>query len=79
MHVATAGDIVSCGVTMPSPIRGAVVVALVALLQPAAHRPVFAPLQPNLFGAGGALVNAAADYDGDGDIGEVPVVVAIEG
>jgi hypothetical protein len=30
--------------------------------------PTFEPVQPDLFAAGGALVNAAADYDGDGDI-----------
>ena len=29
--------------------------------------PVFEPVQPELFGAGGNLVNAWADYDGDGD------------
>jgi hypothetical protein len=42
-------------------------IAALALLQPPAM-PAFEPLQADLLGNGGALTNAAADYDGDGDI-----------
>ena len=31
-------------------------------------RPQFEPIQPTLFAAGGALANAFADIDGDGDL-----------
>jgi hypothetical protein len=40
---------------------------LLALAQ-RAGAPRFEPIQAELFAAGGALVNAAADYDGDGDV-----------
>ena len=49
-------------------MRGAPAVAAMAILlvkQPATPR--FELLQPELFASGGTLVNAAADYDGDGD------------
>lgn len=36
--------------------------------QPGAPRPVFESLQPTLFAAGGALANAFADIDRDGDL-----------
>jgi hypothetical protein len=42
-------------------------IALIALGQ-AASPPRFEPVQPELFAAGANLVNAAADYDGDGDL-----------
>jgi len=41
---------------------------LAAVLQGAAALPRFDPVQPELFAAGATLVNAAADYDGDGDL-----------
>jgi hypothetical protein len=44
------------------------VAATAILLLAQASAPRFEPLQPELFGAGGTLVNAAADYDGDGDV-----------
>ena len=47
--------------------RAAAGIALIALGQAAAP-PRFEPVQPELFAAGGNLVNAAADYDGDGDL-----------
>lgn len=47
--------------------RAAAVIGLFALVRAPAV-PTFAALQPELFGAGSTLVNAAADYDGDGDI-----------
>jgi hypothetical protein len=40
-------------------------IAILLVTQPAIPR--FEPLQPELFASGGTLVNAAADYDGDGD------------
>jgi FG-GAP-like repeat/ASPIC and UnbV len=44
-------------------------VALVALPpQPPRSIPTFEPMQRELFSAGGAFVNAFADYDGDGDL-----------
>jgi hypothetical protein len=43
-------------------------VAVAGLLLVQAGAPVFEAVQPDLFKDGGALVNAAADYDGDGDI-----------
>ncbi len=52
-------------------LRAGVVTACVVLgsvtvrVQP---RPVFEPLQPDLFAAGANLVNAFADIDGDGDL-----------
>jgi hypothetical protein len=42
--------------------------AIAALLVAQAAGPRFEPLQPELFSAGGTLVNAVADYDGDGDV-----------
>ena len=47
--------------------RAAAGIALIALGQAAAP-PRFEPVQPELFAAGANLVNAAADYDGDGDL-----------
>jgi hypothetical protein len=44
------------------------VAAMATLLVAQAAAPRFEPLQPELFAAGGTLVNAAADYDGDGDV-----------
>lgn len=44
------------------------VAATAMLLAAQAAAPRFEPLQPELFAAGGTLVNAAADYDGDGDV-----------
>ena len=40
----------------------------VLLAQASGQGPRFEPLQPDLLGGGGTLVNAAADYDGDGDV-----------
>ncbi len=40
----------------------------VVLLAQATAAPRFEPIQPELFSAGGALVNASADFDGDGDL-----------
>ena len=48
-------------------VAGLFVLGSVAL-QPAALQPAFESIQPDLFSAGGSLVNAAADYDGDGDV-----------
>jgi hypothetical protein len=38
------------------------------VIQGASSTPRFEPVQPELFAAGGTLVNAAADYDSDGDL-----------
>lgn len=47
----------------------ALIPALVMLLAvPRAAPPRFEPIQPDLFAAGATLVNAAADFDGDGDV-----------
>lgn len=47
----------------------ALIPALAVLLaQSPTSSPRFEPIQPDLFSSGGTLVNAAADYDGDGDI-----------
>src|SRR5688500_2060225 len=43
------------------------VLLAVVLAQAPASVPRFEPVQPDLLSAGGTLVNAAADYDGDGD------------
>lgn len=40
----------------------------VLAIQAGSSPPRFEPLQPEQFAAGGTLVNAAADYDGDGDL-----------
>jgi hypothetical protein len=50
-------------------IVAGIVIALAAL-QPQLPRtiPTFDPMQRELFAAGGAFVNAFADYDGDGDL-----------
>ena len=51
------------------PIRSFAVVAALLLLQAGRIEPPrFEQIQPQLFSAGGTLVNAAADYDGDGDV-----------
>jgi hypothetical protein len=44
-------------------LRARYVLPLVLLAAP----PAFEPVQPDLFKEGGALANAWADYDGDGD------------
>jgi hypothetical protein len=49
-------------------LRGASVVILVSALSQAASPTGFEPMQADLFSAGGTFANAAADYDGDGDI-----------
>jgi hypothetical protein len=46
----------------------AAIVAALLLGQSTAPSPRFEAVQAELFSAGGTLVNAAADYDGDGDI-----------
>lgn len=48
--------------------RIALLLVGLAAWQGAATAPHFEPLQPDLFAAGGTLVNAAADYDLDGDV-----------
>jgi hypothetical protein len=48
--------------------RGLCALGVVMLFVQASPRPGFEPVQAQLFAAGSALVNAAADYDGDGDI-----------
>ena len=47
---------------------GLVLVVLVSALSQASPMPRFEPIQGEVFSAGAAFVNAAADYDGDGDI-----------
>lgn len=47
-------------------MAGVVTLALFTAQAPAL--PTFEPVQPDLLKEGGALANAAADYDGDGDI-----------
>ena len=42
--------------------------AAIVLVAQAAVAPRFEPIQPELFSEGGALVNAASDFDGDGDV-----------
>jgi hypothetical protein len=49
-------------------MRTAYLAGLLVVAFLAAPPPVFEPIQPDLFAAGSTLVNAAADYDGDGDI-----------
>src|SRR5687768_5544723 len=44
------------------------VLLAVVLAQAPASVPRFEPVQPDLLSAGGTLVNAAADFDGDGDV-----------
>ena len=39
-----------------------------AVVLAAPQQPVLEPVQPDLFQAGGALTNAWADFDGDGDL-----------
>jgi hypothetical protein len=48
--------------------RTSVLLLGVWLIQAASVIPRFEQIQAQLFGAGGTLVNAAADYDGDGDV-----------
>src|SRR4029079_7573820 len=55
----------AAGQTMKAGMPGAAAIA--ALLVAQAAGPRFELLQPELFSAGGTLVNAAADNDGDGD------------
>lgn len=43
-------------------------IAALLLAQVTAGPPRFESMQPDLFSGGGTLVNAAADYDGDGDV-----------
>jgi hypothetical protein len=45
-----------------------VAIGSVALLAQGTGKPVFEPIQPDLFAAGANLVNAFADVDGDGDL-----------
>ncbi len=52
-------------------LRRLIAVALIASVtgaRPMQSRPVFRALQPELFAAGGALANAFADVDNDGDL-----------
>lgn len=49
-------------------MRTSLIAALFALLALAPSSPRFEPVQPELLSAGGTLVNAWADYDGDGDL-----------
>ena len=53
---------------MKPAIAPAAAVVMLCLAQAAPSSPRFEPVQPDLFAAGGALVNAAADYDQDGDV-----------
>jgi hypothetical protein len=46
---------------------GAILALGLVAAQPSTEWPVFEAVQPELFGAGANLVNAFADYDGDGD------------
>ena len=52
---------------MTAYFRALVLPSLLLLAQSAAP-PRFEPIQPDLLSTGGTLVNAAADFDGDGDI-----------
>ncbi len=52
---------------MGTPLR-AVGVVIGSLVLLASEPPRFAPVQPDMFSAGSTLVNAWADYDGDGDV-----------
>jgi hypothetical protein len=56
------------GLMFAVPVRAWAPIAAVWLLQAAPGAPRFEPMQPDLFGAGATLVNAAADYDADGDV-----------
>lgn len=49
-------------------LRGVPVLLLALTLSQAPPMPRFEAIQPDLFSAGGTLVNAAADYDSDGDV-----------
>ena len=58
MHVASR---------MPHRTLTLVALTSVAVTAWMAAPPVFTPVQPELFAAGGSFTNAWADYDGDGD------------
>ena len=53
---------------MKAGVWRAAVVAVTMVAQSSGSPPRFEPVQPDLLSAGGTLVNAAADYDGDGDL-----------
>jgi hypothetical protein len=48
--------------------RSSLVISATVLAVAAAALPVFEPIQPDVLSAGGAMTNAFADYDGDGDL-----------
>jgi hypothetical protein len=52
----------------PMTVARTVGLSLAASVLVLAQPPRFTPVQPDLLGAGSALVNAWADYDGDGDL-----------